>query len=77
MLKRGGRLVYSTCSLLQQENEDHIASVLGSGGLRLVAVDMSVIPGIPALNNKVPGTLTVLPGQQFEGFFVAVFEKQG
>ena len=77
LLKRGGRLVYSTCSLLQQENEEHIASVLRSGGLRLVAVDISAIPGIPALKNKVPGTLTVLPDQQFEGFFVAVFEKQG
>lgn len=67
LLKKGGTLVYSTCSLLKEENE----AVLDEGvrlGAKLLPVDLPAdIPRLPSRE----GTVTVLPTNDYEGFFVA------
>ncbi len=75
LLKRGGHLVYSTCSLLFPENDAQTAAILKTGKLRLVPIEDGLIPGIPLLPGKIPGTVTVLPDSSYEGFYISVFEK--
>ena len=77
LLKRGGTLVYSTCSVLRQENEDQLKAILKSEGMRLKPVPESLLGHVPALPCLMPGTLTICPTERFEGFFVSILEKQG
>jgi 16S rRNA (cytosine967-C5)-methyltransferase len=91
-LAPGGRLVYSTCSLEREENEQVVASVLA--GLPKAMSVKSV--EVPALLEELRGqgrlvegvdlqplvsgnVLRTLPGNGFDGdgFFAAVFERVG
>jgi 16S rRNA (cytosine967-C5)-methyltransferase len=78
MLAPGGRLLYSTCSVLPEENEGTIATFLESGsgaGARAV--------GLPEWALRIPGALErsvglqLLPGAQAgtDGFYYACLEK--
>ena len=69
LLKSGGMLVYSTCSILREENEDAVCSLKGA---RLVPLEAPV--GVPLLPSM-EGTLCVEPDGLFEGFFVAKLFK--
>lgn len=69
LLKSGGTLVYSTCSVLREENEDAVRSLKG---VKLVPLDPPV--GVPLLPSQ-EGTLCVAPDGLFEGFFVAKLVK--
>lgn len=74
LLKKGGELVYSTCSVLKEENEEAISSVLGSG-VRLLPLPEELMRGLPLLKGM-ENTLTVCPDGLFEGFFVAKLKKE-
>lgn len=76
LLVPGGRLLYCTCSLLPQENEEVVQQVLaGESGVQPVALPRaeSVAPG--GLDRAVG--LQVLPGTQArsDGFYYACVEK--
>ena len=77
LLKRGGTLVYSTCSILRQENEAVVQAALRKPGLRLKPVPEALTAGVPTLPNALAGTITVCPDSHFEGFYMAIFEKVG
>ena len=77
LLKPGGRLVYSTCSILRQENEQQAREILKDRKMRLVPVSADHFPGTRCLDNSLSGTLTVMPDEHFEGFYISVFEKHG
>lgn len=75
-LKVGGEIIYSTCSILKEENESIIESVLKTNyNLELVPLDLSNYEDIPKLLTKIEGTLCVLPTNYYEGFFVAKIKK--
>ncbi len=74
LLSRGGRLVYSTCSILPEENEKIVQYAM-ERGMKLVPVDEKQVAGIPCLPVQLPGTLCVCPSKWYEGFFVAVLQK--
>ena len=86
-LAPGGRLVYSTCSLEPEENEQVVEAVLSeASGVGLVAVDSAVEklrergaldPGVDLSGCLRDGYLRTLPGANFQGdgFFAAVFER--
>lgn len=71
-LKPGGVLVYSTCTLDPEENERIIAWALETYP-ELVAEKIDLpFPGIVHKNTK---SITLLPTNQYEGFFVAKLIK--
>lgn len=77
LLKPGGRLVYGTCSLLVEENEDMVRDFLGRHP------DFTLVPAKEVLARqgvKLPGTeefLRLYPHvHDTDGFFAAVLEKK-
>ena len=74
VLKPGGDLVYSTCSILAQENEQAVAEALKGGRVELVPC--AAPEGVPTLPTNLPGTLCVAPDEVYEGFFVAKLRKK-
>lgn len=50
VVKVGGEIVYSTCSILKRENEDIIQSILKSGDFEIVPINgFEDVPRLPAL----------------------------
>jgi 16S rRNA (cytosine967-C5)-methyltransferase len=77
LLKPGGRLVYGTCSLLAEENEDIVAAFLAAHP------DFSLVPAKAVLDKqgvKVKGAgdyLHLYPHvHDTDGFFAAVLERK-
>lgn len=75
VLKKGGEMVYSTCSILSIENEDVLNNVLHKFNAEIIPIDG--FEEIPKLPTKINGTLCVAPNELYEGFFVAKIRKVG
>lgn len=65
-LKRGGVLVYSTCTLFSEENEDNAR----------YAQSLGLVPDRMPINHPNDGTLRIMPHGEWDGFFIARFEKK-
>jgi 16S rRNA C967 or C1407 C5-methylase (RsmB/RsmF family) len=77
LLKSNGILVYSTCSILNKENEDVIDYILNKyDDIELVNIDKDIFKDIELLPSKYKEILKVLPSNEYEGFFVAKFIKK-
>ena len=66
-------MVYSTCSILQEENEDIVNKILSLDNYEIVPIKDFNIPMLPS---KIPGTICVKPTELYEGFFVAKIRKK-
>ncbi len=75
LLKKDGILVYSTCSILKQENEEVIKNISNRKDIKLVPIDKSIFQEIPMLSVTINGTICVKPTDVYEGFFVAKLKK--
>ena len=75
VLKSGQEMVYSTCSVLQEENED-IINTLNKKEYEIIPIQFSGIQQLPMLPTKIEGTLRVMPTELYEGFFVAKIRKK-
>ncbi len=73
ILKPGGEMVYSTCSILKQENEEILEKVLAKANAEIEPINL--MENIVALPSKIEGTITVCPTENYEGFFVAKIRK--
>ena len=73
ILKTGGEMVYSTCSILEQENERILQKVLKKYGGEIVPIEP--IEEIPLLPTSIVGVMCVCPTEFYEGFFVAKIKK--
>jgi 16S rRNA (cytosine967-C5)-methyltransferase len=77
LLKKGGRLVYATCSVLQEENQDIVSAFLTAHP------DFSLLPASEVLTQHhielAMGDYLQLTPQQHntDGFFAAVLERTG
>lgn len=75
LLPKGHEMVYSTCSVLEEENEDAVRSALKTGKAQLVPLEEEWTRQLPCLPVSLPGTLCIAPTALFEGFFVAKLRK--
>jgi len=77
LVKPGGRLIYATCSLLKEEDEDQVAQFLATHG------DFALVPVAAIWADTIGGdcpargeTLRLSPARHgTDGFFVAVMER--
>jgi len=76
ILKVDGELIYSTCSVLKEENEKVIEEILKLGNIEIVSIDENMFNGIPLLPVSIKGTICVCPNELYEGFFVAKLRKK-
>ena len=77
VLKKGGELIYSTCSVLKEENEDIIDELLKSNNnLELVKICLKNLEKLPQLPTSLEGTICIMPTEEYEGFFVAKLRKK-
>ena len=72
LLKKDGILIYSTCSVLKEENEEIINKLLDTKKVELVKINNEELP---LLKTTIDGVLCVCPNKYFEGFFIAVLKK--
>ena len=75
ILKIGGEMVYSTCSILQDENEDNILKIIKDNKLEVVPIDESFSKKLSVLPSKIKGTLCVCPNELYEGFYIAKLKR--
>lgn len=75
LLKPGHEMVYSTCSILDCENEDVVSSVIKNGNIEIVPINFEGMEELPILPTKILGTLCVKPTDLYEGFFVAKIKR--
>ena len=75
ILKPGHELVYSTCSILKQENENIIKEIIEKGQAEVMSINEEKLKDIPKLKSNIDGALTVCPNEYYEGFFVAKLRK--
>ncbi len=72
LVKPGGRILYTTCTLLREENEDVVGRLLEKEGrrVRLISLEGPYSPGL------LPGTMRAWPHvHKTIGFFFALLEK--
>lgn len=75
LLKPGHEMIYSTCSILDCENEDVVSSVIKNGNIEIVPINFEGMEELPILPTKISGTLCVKPTELYEGFFVAKIKR--
>ena len=74
LLKSGGELIYSTCSILKEENENILEKCLKNTDYKLEKIELS--DEIELLPSKFEEVKTIAPNEYFEGFFVAKIKKR-
>lgn len=76
ILKSGHEMVYSTCSVLEEENEKNIEKILKNQNIEIVPIDENLFEGASLLPSKIKGTIVVAPNELYEGFFIAKLRKR-
>jgi 16S rRNA (cytosine967-C5)-methyltransferase len=75
LVKRGGRLVYATCSLLQEENEDVVEHFLSTHP-EFTPLDCGEILRHQGIDLTMPRHMRLWPHvHHTDGFFGAAFER--
>lgn len=75
ILKQGQEMVYSTCSILNVENEEIVSKILKNNKVEIVPIEFEGKEELPLLPTKIEGTLCVMPTELYEGFFIAKIRK--
>lgn len=75
ILKQGQEMVYSTCSILNVENEEIVNKILKNNKVEIVPIEFEGKEKLPLLPTKIDGTLCVMPTELYEGFFIAKIRK--
>lgn len=73
ILKPGHEMVYSTCSILEKENENILHKFTDK--VSIVPIELNFGKEISLLPSKIAGTICVCPNELYEGFFIAKLKK--
>lgn len=73
ILKPNSHMIYSTCSILKEENENVLNKVLPLYNCEIVKLDPMDLETLPS---TIPGVITVMPNEYYEGFFIAKIYKK-
>ena len=76
ILKPGHEMIYSTCSILYEENEEIVEKALKGQKAKIVPIEFKGKDTLPLLPTKIEGTLCVRPTELYEGFFIAKIRKE-
>ena len=78
-LKPGGIMVYSTCTLNLEENENILKWALENLSLKMMDIDLNIKSAIPGdklgTNLGLEKAIKILPNKETEGFFIAKLRK--
>lgn len=76
LIKVNGEIIYSTCSILKEENEEILKTCLNDN-FKIVSLnlDETFLKSIPLLPSSIPNTLTICPTKLYEGFFIAKIKR--
>ena len=75
ILKKGQEMVYSTCSILKEENEEVLNKIMKEIKCEIVPINFEGDEELPVLPTEIDGTICVCPTELYEGFFVAKIRK--
>lgn len=75
ILKPGHEMVYSTCSILKEENEEIVKKVLKEMKAEIVPIEFEGMNELPVLPVSLEGTVCVCPNELYEGFYIAKIRK--
>ena len=75
-LNQNSTLIYSTCSVLKEENEQQLQKLIEKKIIDIIPIDEKLFETLPKLPVKIPGTLCVCPNEFYEGFFVAKIKRK-
>ncbi len=75
VLKKGHIMVYSTCSILKEENEFQLDKLIKAGRIEIVEIDTDIFKDVLCLPTLIKGTVCVCPSALYEGFFIAKIRK--
>lgn len=77
-LKKNGILVYSTCTLNFEENENNVEWAIENLGVKPIEIPLKIFNSLKAVPKKYKETahaLRIIPSKTLEGFFVACLKK--
>ena len=69
-------MIYSTCSVLEQENEQIVRRALKRANAEVVPLALEGFDAVPKLPVSIEGTLCVCPDALYEGFYVAKLRRK-
>lgn len=75
ILKPGKEMIYSTCSILEDENENILKQVIKNGQYEILPIEFEGMEKLPLLPVKIPGVICVCPNELYEGFFIAKIRR--
>ncbi len=76
ILKPDGEMVYSTCSILKEENEDNLLKILNNKNIEIMQINEEEFKYLPKLPVSIKETLCICPNELYEGFFIAKLKKK-
>ena len=80
-LKQNGIMVYSTCTLNKEENEEVLDWAIKNLNLKMEDLKIEIreaVPGFEAgFDSSINKAIRILPSKTMEGFFVAKLKKRG
>ena len=74
ILKKDHIMVYSTCSILYEENEKQLEKLIKQNKIEIIPID-DIFEDMPKLPTKIKGTICVCPNNLYEGFFISRIKK--
>ena len=78
-LKPGGVMVYSTCTLNKEENEDVLEWAIDNLNLKIIDIKIEIKEGISAFTEgrdiSIGKAIRILPSKDMEGFFFFFLKK--